>query len=80
MSFDDTYYFFDFFLSFAWMVSRKKKKNIWNKKWYQIWGLLGWPNQDDRMNMTKPWLQRTLIIEHDQNWNRQTLTLRSGSS
>ena len=26
MSFDDTYYFFDFFLSFAWMVSRKNNK------------------------------------------------------
>ena len=50
------------------------------------WGLLKWPNEDDRMNMTEPWQRWTLIIELKQNWNqqtfwnRQTLTLRPRSS
>ena len=38
------------------------------------------------IKMTEPWQQQTLLIEHDQNWNqqtlwnRQTLTLPPGSS
>ena len=36
-------------------------------------GFFNWLNQDDQMNLTKPWQQRTLIIELDRNWNRQTL-------
>ena len=50
------------------------------------WGLFTWPNQDDWMNMAKPWQQQTVIIEQDQKWswqtlwNRQTSTLHPGSS
>ena len=32
--------------------------------------ILTWPNQDDRMNMTKLQQWQTLTIEHDRNWNR----------
>ena len=49
----------------------------------QLWFLreiLKLPNQDDRMNMTESRQWWTLRIEHDQNWNRQTLTLLPGSS
>ena len=29
------------------------------------WGILTWPNQDGRMNMTEIWQRQTLFIEHD---------------
>ena len=50
-------------------VSKLENQNCKMKmrKWKgQIWGLLTWPNKDDRMNMTEPWQRRTV-------WNRQTL-------
>ena len=43
------------------------------------WGLFTRPNWDVWMNLTKPWQWRTLIIELDRNWNRQTLTLHSNA-
>ena len=29
-------------------------------------GLFTWPNQDDQMNLIKPWQRRTLTIQFDQ--------------
>ena len=40
--------------------------------WQLPRGLLTWLNQDDQMNLTEPWQQRTLKIKFDQNWNQQT--------
>ena len=37
------------------------------------WGILTWPNYYDRMNMTESWQWQALTIDHDKNWNRQTL-------
>ena len=40
-----------------------KKRNEGEKHWR----ILRWPNQDDKMNMTKSQQWWTLTIEHDQN-------------
>ena len=50
--------------------------SLFNKKnMVELPGLFTGTNQDDRMKMTKPWQRRTLIIEHDWNWNRQTIKM-----
>ena len=35
---------------------------------------------DDQTNMIELWQRQNLTIEHDQNWNQQTLTLCPGPS
>ena len=77
----------DFFGGYNWDWDLRLKNNLlFHNEQSSNGGLLTWPNKDDQLNMTEPWQRRALIIELDQNWNRQTfwnqqaLTLHPGSS